>query len=190
VDATDADHVVLLNNDTEVLSAQWLGALVEQSHLSDVGAVGCRLLYPDGRAQHEGICIGYAGQPAVNVDYGQWFGLSDSIREVSAVTGACLMVERRIYWDIGGLDEMLGVAYNDVDFCLKLLQQGYRNVYTPLAILRHAEGATRRDLHPSADVARFLERWGDVGDLRDAYLNPAIWTLSPLRLRVPPHVAD
>jgi GT2 family glycosyltransferase/SAM-dependent methyltransferase len=181
---TRGDHVMLLNNDIEVITPEWVEAMLEQSQRPEVGAVGCRLLYPDGSAQHEGIVIGYADVPAANVDWGRYFGLGDAIRDASAVTGACMMFRRQVFDKLEGFDETLRVSYNDVDFCLRLGQHGYRVIYTPLAELYHQESATRRTLNPTEDLRIFTGRWGPVEKLRDPFLNPAIATLNPLRLRM------
>ena len=181
---TDTPLVLLLNNDVAVLSPDWLLAMVEQATQPDVGVVGARLMYPDGRVQHEGIAIGYSGVPAVNLDWGGYFAMGEMIREASAVTAACALFRREVFDEVGGFDERLRVAYNDVDFCLRVAQRGYRVVYTPLAELEHAESASRGRLHPEADEAEFVARWGRPAEMRDPYLNPHIHSLAPLHLRL------
>jgi GT2 family glycosyltransferase len=178
----DADHVVLLNNDITVITPDWIEALLEHSQRPDVGAVGCRLLYPDGRPQHEGIVVGMEC-PACNLDLTLMPQLSGAIREVSAVTGACMMTRRDVYQEVGGLDVTLRVAYNDVDLCLRLRRAGYRVIYTPVAQLYHHESATRGRLHPDEDGLRFSVRWGHHSKVRDPFFNPHLAWLSPLRLR-------
>ena len=114
-----------------------------------IGAVGAKLLYPDGTIQHGGITVGIGnitGHPWLGQsrDDPGYFGQLGLVRNVTAVTGACLMVRRQAYLDVGGLDEIaLAVAFNDVDLCLKLVENGYRNLWTPYATLYHHESASR-----------------------------------------------
>lgn len=178
------EHLLFLNNDTEVISPGWIEALLEQSQRSEVGAVGARLLFPDGRVQHEGIVIGLVGSAAANVDHGGYFGLGWAIRNFSAVTGACMMVRREVFEELGGFDEDLRVAFNDVDFCLRARNRGYLVVYTPLAELYHYESATRGRLHPIEDDVRFRKRWGDPSQFRDPYYNPNLDLRRPFHPRL------
>ena len=182
---TKGDFLLFLNNDTEVVTPEWIEALVEHAQRTDVAAVGARLLYPEGRPQHEGIIIGLAGGSAINMDYQGYFGLGQTIRNCSAVTGACMMVRRELYWELGGFEERLGVAFNDVDFCLRAREKGYQVVYTPFAVLRHYESATRGRLHPEEDEQFFRARWGNPGDYRDPYYNPNLDPAKPFHLRSP-----
>jgi GT2 family glycosyltransferase/2-polyprenyl-3-methyl-5-hydroxy-6-metoxy-1,4-benzoquinol methylase len=179
-----SDYLLLLNNDTEVISPDWIQAMVEHAQRLEVAAVGARLLYPDGRVQHEGIIIGFVGGSAGNVDHGGFFSLGETIRNCSAVTGACMMVRPEVFWELGGLEERLGVAFNDVDFCLRAREKGYQIVYTPYAQLLHHESATRGRLHPSEDEAFFRARWGNPGEYKDPYYNPNLDILRPFRLRL------
>lgn len=139
----------LLNNDLEVMSSDWLAEMVRHAMRPDVGAVGAKLYYPDGRIQHGGVILGLLGVanhshqflPRGHCGY---FGRLQVVQNVSAVTGACLIVRREIYLAVGGLDEKnLAVAYNDIDFCLRLQEKGYRNVWTPYAELIHYESKSR-----------------------------------------------
>jgi GT2 family glycosyltransferase len=174
----DADHLLLLNNDVAVITPGWIEAMLVHSQRSDVGAVGARLVYSDGRAQHEGIVLGRLHE-AANVEM-KWPG----VREVSAVTGACLMTRCTVFRDVGGFDETLAEAFNDVDYCLRVRQAGYRVVYTPLAELSHREGASRGRRIPPEDRSRFVQRWGDESQIRDPYLNVNVLWPNPLRLRL------
>ncbi|MFN7309050.1 MAG: glycosyltransferase family 2 protein, partial [Alphaproteobacteria bacterium] len=141
--------LVLLNNDTEVLNPEWLGEMVSLAVRPEIGAVGAKLFFPSGRIQHAGVILGPRG--VAGHDYlfakGAEEGQQDDlllVRQVSAVTGACLAVSREKYLAVGGMDEEhFRVAYNDVDFCLKLGAAGWRNVFTPHARLRHHESASR-----------------------------------------------
>lgn len=148
VAACDSKFIVLLNNDTEVISGNWLSELLSLVVQPDVGCVGAKLLYPDGRIQHAGIVIGgramahnaLVGCPRDGGAQRDWLA---GRRAVSAVSAACLVVRRELYLSIGGMDERLPVAYNDVDLCLKAEAAGYRNVFTPFAELYHLEGQSR-----------------------------------------------
>ncbi|PIT99523.1 MAG: glycosyl transferase family 2 [Bdellovibrionales bacterium CG10_big_fil_rev_8_21_14_0_10_45_34] len=150
VRVSTGEVVGLLNNDLEFVDEAWLLELVSHVVRGGVGAVGPLLLYPDGKVQHAGIVLGMAGGVAGHIFKGSvasepgYMGRIHCLRQVSAVTGACLFVTRRAYEEVGGLDEEnLAVAYNDVDFCLKLTQAGYRNIYTPFTSVIHHESATR-----------------------------------------------
>lgn len=179
------EHVLLLNNDTEVITPQWIEAMLEHSQRTEVAAVGARLFYPDGRrVQHEGIIIGLGGGSAGNVDHGGYFQLGELGRNFSAVTGACLMARRERFLELGGFDESLGVAFNDVDYCLRARKQGYLIVYTPYAVLYHYEGGTRGSLHPMEDERFFRRRWGEPGQYRDPYYNPNLSLASPFSIRL------
>ena len=158
-----APILCLLNNDVEALHADWLEEMVGIALQPGVGAVGAKLFYPDGRIQHGGVLVGCSG----NADHlyaraaGDAHGLDDQLlvrRETSAVTAACLVIRRDLYQQVGGLDERtFPVAYNDVDFCLKLRELGLRNIWTPHARLIHHESATRGAPVTPAQLAR-LER--------------------------------
>jgi O-antigen biosynthesis protein len=178
------DVLCLLNNDVEATSAGWLSEMVGLALQPDVGAVGAKLLYPDGTVQHAGTVAGLFGvaahgylREAREAD-GYLFQLQ-SVREVSAVTAACLVMRRELYLKVGGLDEAeLPVAFNDVDLCFRLLKAGYRNVWTPYAELVHRESASRGTDERGADRQRFLQeeavmrgRWGAL-IANDPYYSP------------------
>jgi O-antigen biosynthesis protein len=179
----DVDHVLLLNNDIVSAEPGWLDVLLEHSQRPGIGAVGARLLYVDGKPQHEGIRVGAEGGAAINLDLSAYFGMGLACRTVSAVTGACLMVKRSLWEDMHGFDETLRVAFNDVDFCLRLLRAGYRNVYTPLAELIHKESATRGRRHPAEDERLFASRWGPFPQGYDRYIGAHIWSFTPVDYR-------
>jgi GT2 family glycosyltransferase len=170
------EHLLFMNNDMEIITPEWMGAMLEHAQRSQVGAVGARLLFPDGRVQHAGVVLGigatagHAFKHLPDHDPGySWLG--HVVRDVSAVTGACMMVRREVFEHVGGFDERLPVAFNDIDFCLKLRKAGYVIVYTPFAKLYHHESATRRDLHPPEDEALLKVRWHDQL-LEDPYYSP------------------
>jgi glycosyltransferase involved in cell wall biosynthesis len=177
------DILLLLNNDVEMDDPGWLEAMVEHAQRPEVGAVGARLLFPGGRVQHEGVFVGYGGGAAGNIDFGDYMRLGRMIRNCTAVTAACLAIRPEVLRAIGGFDERLRVAFNDVDLCLRIRQRGYRIVYTPYAELRHAESASRGKLHPMEDEAFFVSRWGGEDDLDDPFYNPNLDFKLPFQLR-------
>jgi GT2 family glycosyltransferase len=170
-------HVVLFNDDVEVIGPEWMEALLEYSQQEPIGAVGARLLYPDGRLQHIGVVMGVCGMAAhaFHSHAGSSAGYGSSaliVRNYSAVTAACLMTRRDLYERLGGFDERFEFDFNDTDYCLRLRQAGYRVVYTPYAELYHLEAATsglRR--WNASDVEEMQRRWADVCE-RDPYYNP------------------
>jgi GT2 family glycosyltransferase len=183
-EAAGADYILFLNNDTMVITPDWIESMLEHAQRPEVAAVGARLLYPDGRVQHEGVIMGIAGGSAGNVDHGGYFGLGETIRNCSAVTAACMMTRNEAFWDLGGFDEKLRVAFNDVDFCLRAREKGYQIVYTPYAQLYHFESASRGSLHPMDDEQFFRDRWGNPGEYKDPYYNANLDILRPFSLRV------
>ncbi|HZQ78253.1 MAG TPA: glycosyltransferase [Acidimicrobiia bacterium] len=184
VKRSNGGYLLFLNADVESQKSGWLAAMVEQAQRPEVGAVGARLVYPDGRIQHAGVVMGLGGGVAGHAfcfcppDRQGYFGLDRVIRNYSAVTGACMMVRRDVFDAAGGFDEELTVAYNDIDFCLRLRQMGYLNVYTPFAELIHEESAARgRASREYAETAIMFRRWEPL--IRsDPYFNP---NLDPLR---------
>jgi GT2 family glycosyltransferase len=172
--------LLFLNDDTSVISPGWLQALVEQVVRPEVGAAGAKLLYPDGRIQHAGVVMGIfdnCGHAFKGLDgaVSHYFSISDVVRNVSAVTGACLMTRREVFHEVGGFDEQqFAVAFNDIDLCLKIRSLGYRIVYTPHALLYHYEAfsKTAKDLVPHpAEVSAMQAKWGDTIE-HDPYYNP------------------
>jgi GT2 family glycosyltransferase len=142
------DHLLFLNNDTEVIAPDWLEALLEHSQRPEVGAVGAKLLFRNGMIQHAGMVLGGPWLAEhVNLfteiyDHG-YMGFADVIRNFNCMTGACLMMRASVFQQVGGFDESLTITYNDVDLCLKARAQGYLVVYTPHALLYHYERGTR-----------------------------------------------
>jgi O-antigen biosynthesis protein len=174
VKRTDGYFVLLLNNDTEVVTRDWMEAMVEQAQRPAIGAVGALLLYPDGTVQHAGIVIqmggvaGHVHRCAAGDEHG-YFGALKTITNYSAVTAACLMVRRDAYDEVGGLDEEFLVAFNDVDFCLKLGRAGYRSVFLPHVVLRHHESRSRGYDTKPGQLARFV---------RECELMEARWNIA------------
>jgi len=159
------EYLCLLNDDTEVTDPGWLGELVRQAARPEVGAVGAKLLYPDGSIQHAGVTLGIAGTAGHAHRFQRpgdpgYFHRADVAHCVSAVTAACLVVSRAKYVAVGGMDEVaFPVAFNDVDLCLKLEQAGWHNLYQPAAVLVHHESKSRRRTADPARAAAFrLER--------------------------------
>lgn len=151
----------LINNDVEVINSDWLWEMVSLAVREEVGCVGAKLFYPDGRIQHGGVVIGIGSVAGHSHKYlpGDtfgYFGRMSLVHEVSAVTAACLLVRREIYELVGGLNETdLTVAFNDVDFCLKVREQGYLNLMTPFAELYHHESVSRGGEDSPEKIARF-----------------------------------
>ncbi len=186
----NGEHIVLLNNDTEVITRNWIEELLMYSQRSDVGAVGCMLYYPDYTIQHAGIVLGLgAHRTAGHSHYGMvkenlgYMGRLCYAQNVSAVTGACMMLKRALFEEEGGLSEDLAVALNDVDLCLKLRRRGLLNVFTPFAELFHYESASRgTDVTDKAskenaeryekECELFRNRWKAELAAGDPYFNP------------------
>lgn len=172
-------HLLFLNNDTEAMREDWLDALLRHSQRAEIGAVGARLLFPDRRIQHAGVFL-MGGQPHVaghtfkhlRADTLAWRGMAHVTRNVSAVTGAVLMLRRTVFEEVGGFDERIAVALGDVDLCLRIRERGYRIVYTPEATLIHHEGATRGRREASEDVSLVRARWHAQLEHGDPYYNP------------------
>ncbi|MCU0524752.1 MAG: tetratricopeptide repeat protein [Elainella sp. Prado103] len=148
VPQSQGHYLLFLNNDTEVITPDWIEAMVEQAQRPAIGAVGALLLYPDQTVQHAGVVLGIgdiAGHSHKYYRLGDhgYFSQLVSVNNYSAVTAACLLCRREVFEQVGGFDEAIAVAFNDVDFCLKLKQQGYRNLYLPHVMLYHHESKSR-----------------------------------------------
>ncbi len=148
VDQSKSEYLLFLNNDTEVISPDWITGMVEQAQRSSIGAVGARLLYPDNTIQHAGIIAGIRGGVGHSHRYypSSATGYMDQIKTISnysAVTAACLMCRRELFNAVGGFDSSFAVDGNDVDLCFKFLEAGYRNVYLPHVTLYHHESKSR-----------------------------------------------
>lgn len=179
------DVLVFLNNDVEITEPHWLRELAAQALRPQIGAVGAMLLYPNGSIQHAGIVLGMTGLAghvfrSAAPDAETLGGRPNVLREVTAVTGACLAVRRALFNEVGGFDEAhLPISYNDVDFCLKLRAQGLSNLYTPFARLIHHESVSRgkmeqeslRKMAASEEARVVLQRWPDEF-AADAYFSP------------------
>ncbi|MBT5189125.1 MAG: glycosyltransferase family 2 protein [Proteobacteria bacterium] len=161
VEQSTADHVVLLNNDIQIINFDWLESLLEHSQRPEIGAVGGKLYYPDDTIQHAGIVVGigdYAGHPHKHEQGGfsGYVNRLNVVQNMSAVTGAMLMCKTAVYREVGGFNaEDFKIACNDVDFCLRLIERGYRNVFTPFAQAYHHESISRGYEDTPEKKARF-----------------------------------
>lgn len=184
VKKVNGDFVLQLNNDTKILTPDWLELFIGYAQNKQIGAVGARLYYDDKTIQHAGIIVGLsgiAGNALVNLPYGKhaYFGREAATRNVSAVTGACLFARREVYKEVNYMDEEnFKVAFNDVDFCLKLLQKGYRVVYNPYIELIHYESKSRGYEYSKEQEERFekesnnfKEKWKVFLENKDPYYN-------------------
>ena len=171
------EQLVMLNDDMEVMGEHWLTDLLELSQDPEIGAVGARLLHADGTIQHVGCVIGvnngtahiYHSYPGDFVGYN---GFTHLIRNYSAVTGACLATRKSVISQVGGFDESFAIDFNDIDLCLRIVESGYRIVYTPYCTLFHFEGASAKRVTQNADERRrFVARWTRYME-NDPYFNP------------------
>ena len=182
--AATGEYLLLLNNDTEVISPRWMEEMVMYAQQDRVGCVGAKLLYPDNTIQHAGIGFGFltlAAHMHKNFPVGHpgYMGRLVYAQDVYAVTAACLMVRKDVYEQVNGLDESFAVAFNDVDFCVRVREAGYTNVFTPFAQLYHYESKSRGlDESPAkrkrfaSEVERFQKRWAKQLAVGDPCMNP------------------
>jgi GT2 family glycosyltransferase len=170
------EFLLLLNNDTEVITPDWLSAMLEHAQRPEVGIVGSKLLYSDGSIQHAGVLLGIggmAGHSHKHLQSSQYYHqLPNLINDCSAVTGACLMIRSSLYGELGGMDEQnLPVAFGDIDLCLRVRERGYLVVYTPYSMLYHHESKTRGYTLDGREHTYFINRWSHMLG-RDPYYNP------------------
>jgi len=175
--AATGDLLVFLNNDTEIITPDWLEHLVYYAEQSDVGAVGALLIYEDRTVQHAGVALGMRGTAdhmmrgfPLGVD--GYAGSLACAREVSAVTGACMIMRKSLFHEIGGFNEHFFTAYQDVDLCLRLRERGLRLICTPRALVVHHESVSRRSYYDMIDRALLLDQWESVIERGDPYYNP------------------
>jgi len=185
VKETNGEYLLFLNNDTEVISPDWMEQLLMYAQRKDVGAVGAKLYYADNTIQHAGVVIGLgAHRSAGHTHYKMprehlgYMGRLCYAQDVTAVTGACLMVKKSIYEEVEGLDETFTISLNDVDLCLKIREKGYLNIFTPFAELYHYESKTRgmeegeKLRRYERECAHFRDKWKKQLDAGDPYYNP------------------
>ena len=178
------EYLLLLNNDTEVITPGWLEEMVMYAQQKRVGCVGAKLLYPDDTIQHAGVGFGIGGVaghlhkyfPATSDGY---MGRLNYVQDVYGDTAACLLIRKEIYDEVHGLDESYAVAFNDVDFCVRVREAGYTNIFTPFAQLYHYESKSRgmednpeKQKRFQGEVLRFQARWGDLLAKGDPCTNP------------------
>ena len=178
------EHILLLNNDIEIITADWVEALLEFSQRDNVGVVGAKLYYPNDTIQHAGISIGVLTLAGHSFKHSPrnspcYMGRESVIQNVSAVTAACLMVKKSIFEQVSGLNEdKLKIAFNDVDFCLRIQEHGYLNVYTPYCEAYHHESISRgledtpeKQERFASEVRYMQERHKDILEKGDPFYN-------------------
>ncbi|MCX4302426.1 MAG: glycosyltransferase family 2 protein [Clostridia bacterium] len=180
---SDGEYVIQLNNDTELITPNWIELMLGFCQRKDVGGVGVKLYYPDDTIQHAGIIVGLGGVAGhrfkeVPKDGHGYFAKESMIENLSAVTAACIMNPRSVYEEVGYMDEGYAVAFNDVDFCLKIREKGYLIVYNPFVEFKHYESKSRGTENTpekikrfQGEISRFKERWHDFLDEGDPYYN-------------------
>lgn len=186
VKETTGEYILLLNNDTQVITVNWMEEMLMYAQREDVGAVGAKLYYGDKTIQHAGVVIGLgAHRTAGHTHYKQhrenlgYMGRLCYAQDVTAVTGACLLVKKSLFEKVGGLDESFAISLNDVDFCLKLRKLGLLNVFTPFAELYHFESISRglddqgeKAERYNRESAHFRDKWKKELQQGDPYYNP------------------
>ena len=187
--SANGEYLLFLNNDIEVRSADWIDGMLGNAQRKDVGIVGCRLLYPDNTIQHAGVIIGIGGiaghaftnLPAARSGY---MHRASTQVDYSAVTAACMMISKKLFEEVGGFEEKLTVAFNDIDLCLRVREKGYLVVYDAYVEIIHYESKTRGSEDSKEKVRRFQDeieymrtRWIDILRQGDPYYNPNL-TLS------------
>lgn len=185
VSCAKGDYLLFLNNDTEIITPDWMEQMLMYAQREDVGAVGAKLYYGDHTIQHAGVVIGLgAHRSAGHTHYKMpkehlgYMGRLCYAQDVTAVTAACLLVKRTVYEEVEGLDETFTISLNDVDFCLKIRAKGYLNIFTPFAELYHYESKTRgmeegeKLRRYERECAHFREKWKAELEAGDPYYNP------------------
>ncbi len=177
VSASNGQAVCLLNDDVYPIASDWLELMVRQAARPEVGAVGALLLYPDGTIQHAGVAVGgwhspaHVGRLQIESAYWPWLRIT---RELTAVTGACLVTRRAVWDELGGLDPRFPVNYNDIDFCLRAGERGYRVLIEAQAVLTHEESRTRIPNVRQEESELFFERWSTAITTPDKFFNPQL----------------
>lgn len=173
------DHLLFLNDDVSLYKnrTDWLDELLQWSSLPEIGIVGAKLLYPSHKIQHAGVVVGMTGHAnhlylGVNEDYVGLYGLVNWYRNLSAVTGACQMIKRDLFNQIGGYDESFQLAFSDIEICQRVLNNGYRILINPHAQLMHHEGYSRDGYIPPQDIQIGYEKFADWIKTEDQYYNP------------------
>lgn len=184
VGKTSGEYVILLNNDIEVITSDWMEQMLMFAQREDVGAVGVKLYYDDDTIQHAGVIVGLGGVAGHSHKYYDrenpgYMARASIAQNLSACTAACLMVRRDVYDEVGGLDEGYAVAFNDIDFCMSIRKAGYLIVFTPFAEFYHYESKSRGDENTpekvrrfNGEILRFQSRWEKELKAGDPYYNP------------------
>ncbi len=178
------EHILFLNDDTQVISQDWMEQMLEHSIKPDVGAVGALLFYLNNTIQHAGVLIGVGGITShafEGLARGEpgYKGLVQTVRECSAVTGACIMIKKSLFEQIGGFDEKLAFSFNDVDLCLRLREKGYLVIYTPHAQLYHHGTASRPYTEDNEEIRYFVKCHHDLILKGDPYYEQELSRIRP-----------
>jgi len=180
VKSSKGEYIIILNNDTKVIEPNWIQDFLEHAQKPDVGIVGGKLLFPNDYVQHAGTIVGFNGYAH---NYGGfhksdpgYFGLANVVRECSAVTAACFMIKRNIFEEAKGFDEKMGQSWQDVDICLRVLQEGKRIIYTPYSLLYHITGGTRGQIDVTKEetfaMNLFKKKHKRFLEVKDPFYNP------------------
>jgi len=184
VSLIDSEYIIFLNNDIEIVSKEWITAMLEHVQRKEVGIAGALLYYPNNTIHHTGVIVGIAGVVGHPHHYSSrenlgYFNRAKIIQNLSAVTGACMMIKRSIFEKVGGFDELFQIALGDIDLCLKAREKGYLIVYTPYAELYYSESLNRgnedtpeRQAGLEKEIEYFRRKWKDELAKEDPYYNP------------------
>jgi len=180
----EGEVLLFLNNDIEVINSDWLASMLEHCQRKEVGAVGAKLYYPNNTIQHGGVILGIGGVAGHSHKYfprdsDGYMGRLKIVQNLSAVTGACMMIRKEVFEEVFGFDKGFKVAFGDVDLCMKIRQKGYLIVFTPYAELYHHESLTRgyedtpeKQKRFAHEIALFKEKWGHILEKGDPYYSP------------------
>jgi len=184
VTSARGEYIIFLNDDTKVISQDWMECMLEHSVKPNVGAVGALLFYPNDTIQHASVLVGIGGitshafEGLPRNDQG-YKGLVQTVRECSAVTGACLMIKKSLFEQVDKFDENLAYSFNDVDLCLRLREKGYSIIYTPHAQLYHHGTASRPYTEDNNEIRYFVKRWHDLILNGDPYYDTTLSRIRP-----------
>jgi len=188
---SNGEYIIFLNDDTKVISKDWIEDLLEHTQREEIGITGSKLIYDDNRVQHAGTIIGINGLAGnyggMDRNEGGYFSLGKVIRNCGAVTAGCMMIEKKLFTKIGGFDEELANSWQDVDLCLRVLEYGKLIVYTPYSMLYHYEGKTRGRVDTSIEEQKammlFEKKHKDAIELGDRFYNPNLSLTHPYEIQ-------
>jgi GT2 family glycosyltransferase len=171
--------LLFLNNDIEIIDEMWLDELVQWAQLPEIGAVGAQLIFPNFTIQHNGIVIGMGGHADhlfynLPINKNTIFGSIGWYRNVSAVTGACMMMRKDVFYELGGFDESYQLVFSDIEICMRALKKGYRNLVNPFSRLIHHEGKSRGKYIPQGDIGIAYTHLKSWVAKRDPYYHPSL----------------